>query len=200
MTSGDVDLEQVEEVLMAAESQDECRGQNMQSNSPMLSWPPMRPQKQFYKVLRPKHQRGRVKFEARNISGRQEDEEGYQSCNNPILHAREGIGTSLDLTIKFWTLQEGPEGIQNWCNINMNVPSRVRGPRGQEEANKGLGVAEAKWKHQNDAGGVRMDGTMSSMCCDLKRVEMKLLAEDEAGQHQWQLYRPRNIPGPPTRL
>ncbi|KAI6037323.1 hypothetical protein BKA83DRAFT_4120826 [Pisolithus microcarpus] len=143
MTSGDVDLEQVEEVLMAAESQDD----SMRSSDPNI--------------------------------------EEVESNSKLEISVEEGIGTSLDLTIKSWTLQEGPE---------------VRGPRGQEEANKGLGVAEAKWKHQNDAGGVRMDGAMSSMCCDLKQVEMKLLAEDEAGQHQWQLYRPRNIPGPPTRL
>ncbi|KAI6027306.1 hypothetical protein BKA83DRAFT_4123376 [Pisolithus microcarpus] len=136
-TSGSINPERVEAMILAEESQDDCQ--------------------------------------TRNISGRQEDEEGYQSCDNTISHAREGIGTPRNLTIKPTTLDEHPEGIRNWHNIDTNIPSQSRGPGGQDAANMTFGDVEGKPKLRNNGKRVKMDGrkcqmdgTTSSMCCDSK--------------------------------
>ncbi|KAI6011808.1 hypothetical protein PISMIDRAFT_12202 [Pisolithus microcarpus 441] len=206
-TSDGVNLERDEGAMLAGECQDACQDKNLRGDLPTSSQTSTTCRKCSYEVHRPKCRRGRSKFKARNVSRRREDKEAYRSCDNATSHAREGIGTPQNLTIEAWTLQECPDGVRNWNNVNTNVPSRSRGPGGQDEANEAFGDVEGKPKLRNDAGGVKMDGrrcqmdgATSSMCCSSKRAETKLLAEDEACQHQWQQYRPRNVPGPPTRL
>ncbi|KAI6123705.1 hypothetical protein EV401DRAFT_1886663 [Pisolithus croceorrhizus] len=41
----------------------------------------------------------------------------------------EGIGTSLELTIKPMTLEECPESIRSWCSVDTNVSSQVGGAK-----------------------------------------------------------------------
>ncbi|KAI6130721.1 hypothetical protein EDD16DRAFT_1515391 [Pisolithus croceorrhizus] len=47
-------------------------------------------------------------------------------------------------------LHEGPEGIRKWGSVNMNVSSQIRGPEGQDKANKRLGVIIGIWKFLNN--------------------------------------------------
>lgn len=104
--------------------------------------------------------------------------------------------------------KECPEGTRNWRNVDTNASSQVRGPRGQEEPRKVLGVAEDEWKRRNDRERVGMegkwcwmDGATSSTSCDSKRVETRLLAGDEgSGQHERQKQKPNDVPEPPTPL
>ncbi|KAI6118627.1 hypothetical protein EV401DRAFT_1888615 [Pisolithus croceorrhizus] len=147
----------------------------------------------------------RHSYEATNR--RQKDKNTYQGQGNAISHAQEGIGTSLKLTIKFRMLDKCPESIRSQCSVSMNAPSQVRGPRGQEVANKVLRDVKDEWRHQNDGAQVgtdgmryQMDGATSSTCCNSKRVKMKLLAEGMASQQQQQQHKPGNVPGPSTKL
>ncbi|KAI6115772.1 hypothetical protein EDD16DRAFT_1520555 [Pisolithus croceorrhizus] len=114
---------------------------------------------------------------------------------------------SLKLTIEARILHKGPEGVRKWCSVNMNVSSQIRGPEGQDKANKRLGVIKGIWKFLNngkriemDGPKCQMDGTMSSTCCSSKQAKMKLLAEEKIGQDQQQQHKLRDIPEPPKRL
>ncbi|KAI6099260.1 hypothetical protein EDD16DRAFT_1526924 [Pisolithus croceorrhizus] len=120
-----------------------------------------------------------------------------RKCTKPAIPQfhmhKKGIGTSRNLTIKPMTIEGGPEAIQSWHSVNMNVSSQMRGPEGQEEANRVFRDFEDEHKHQTD-------GAMSSTYCNLKQAETKLLAEEKTGEDQQQQHKPRNMPGPPTRL
>ncbi|KAI6128547.1 hypothetical protein EV401DRAFT_2141170 [Pisolithus croceorrhizus] len=137
-----------------------------------------------YEAVKPRCRRGRIIFEAGNISRRQEDKEAYQSCNNAIPHPRKGIGTPTNLTVEYRTLKECPEGIRSQRSVDMNPPSQTRGPGGQVKVNKMFGDVEDERKHQNNREQVGMDGKWCQM----------------DGQHKWQKHKPIDVPEPPTPL
>ena len=54
-----------------------------------------------------------------------------------------------------------------------------------------MGGIKHDWRCRNDVEGIgcngnsgRMDGAMSTACCDLKRVKTDVLAEYKASQHK----------------
>ena len=68
-SSGDVDSNRVEEVLLAVESQYMCQGRRTRnSDLPMPSEPPVQPAERPYRLVRCHHQRGRIKPEPVNVS------------------------------------------------------------------------------------------------------------------------------------
>ncbi|KAI5986611.1 hypothetical protein EDD15DRAFT_2471328 [Pisolithus albus] len=98
--SGNVGSERIEAGLLAGDSQDAYRGQNERGDSPMSSRPPTRLRKHPYEAIRPRRRRGRIKFEAGNVSRKRKCKNVYRGRGNTTSHAREGIGTSHSLTIK----------------------------------------------------------------------------------------------------
>ncbi|KAI6097145.1 hypothetical protein EV401DRAFT_1895572 [Pisolithus croceorrhizus] len=157
--------------------------------------------------------------EAALLAGDSQDVQSQNPKNVPMglpdqgIHEDESnsklecIRTSRNLTIESRTLEECPESIREWCNVNMNMSSQIRGPAGQDKVSEMLGVIKGEWTCQDNGKRVQvdgwkcqMDGTTSSRCCNSKQVKTKLLAEGMAGQQQQQQRKPGNIPGPPTKL
>ncbi|KAI6108862.1 hypothetical protein EV401DRAFT_1891732 [Pisolithus croceorrhizus] len=185
---------------------DGLRGQEEPIDLPVKS-PPTRLRKRSYEAVRPRRQRGRIKFEARNVSRKRKGENTYQGRGSTISHAPEGTGMPRNLTVEPTTLQEGPEGVRKWRGVDTNMSSRTRGLGGQDKVSMRLGVVEGEWKCQNDGKRVetdgqkcQMDGATSSIHYDSKRVKTKLLAEKKIGQDQRQQRKLRDVPEPPKRL
>ncbi|KAI6117130.1 hypothetical protein EDD16DRAFT_1796190 [Pisolithus croceorrhizus] len=206
-SSCDVDSKQIEAALLARECQGAYRSQDKQGNSPVSSRQLTTTRERSYEAIKPRRRRGRIKFEAGNISRVRKGENTFQGHGNTILHAREGIGMSRNLSTKNTTLEEWPEGVKKWRSVNTNASGRIRGPADQGEVNGMLGVVKGVGKCLSNRKRVEMDGrkcqkdgTTSSIRCGSKRAKTMLLAEDEAGQHQRQQHKLEDVPGPPKRL
>ncbi|KAI6039639.1 hypothetical protein EDC04DRAFT_3090135 [Pisolithus marmoratus] len=177
-SSGDIDPMRVEVAMLAGDSQIACCEQNMGNDLPELPDPFMNCQKHSCALIRPKHQCGRIKPEARNVSTARKVEnacQGHGNATRSTRHNREGIGTCLVPTCKCWKQGE----------------RRPRGPRDEGEVQEALGHVETKGRR------CQTDGATSSTRCNSKRVETRLLARDQAGQHKQQMRKPSNVPGPP---
>ncbi|KAI6027118.1 hypothetical protein EDC04DRAFT_2927767 [Pisolithus marmoratus] len=194
-SSGDVDPMRVEVAMLAGDSQIACCDQNSCSDLPQSPGPPTNSQKHSCALIRPKRQRGRIKSEARNVRTMRKVENACQAHGNATRstrHNREGIGTCLVPTCKCWKQGERRRPTRNRCNVNMHVFRRTRGPGGREKVQQALGHVETKGTR------CQMNGATSSMRCDSKRVETRLLAGDQAGQHKQQRRKPMDVPGPPA--
>ena len=80
-SSGHVNSDRVEEVLLAGDSQYKCQGRRKRNGHlPVSSRPPIRPANHPYGDIKRRWRRGHIKLEAINISQVQKVETTYLKC------------------------------------------------------------------------------------------------------------------------
>ena len=95
------------------------------------------------------------------------------------------------------------KSVRNKCSIDMNMLCWVRGLQGPLGEGVESGDAEGHWEYLSNCKGIEMDGIQGQMDSatsdasnNLKCVDTRLLAGDNAGQHEQCKHETAHIPEP----
>ncbi|KAI5987822.1 hypothetical protein EDD15DRAFT_2199268 [Pisolithus albus] len=160
--SGNIGSERIEAGLLAGDSQDAYRGQN---------------------ELR--RRRGRIKFEAGNVSRKRKCKNVYRGRGNTTSHAREGIGTSHSLTIK--------PRMQEKCQRHVRHDARsVEVLQSTKSAHSELKALRGKTAAPDDLQGPKEcpEDIRNQHCCKTRKRSLR--SESKAIMHAGTMCEPQH--------